>query len=143
MDTPSRVARLVKMFGGEDKLNREVPQQPHKTVNSHSSVLGDEAQHSLAIDEVIEDESTKWWNKHPQIAPPQQLRETVSATMNPTSPEHTPDSCQGETAPYGVNFCPLFAVVRFCYKWVGSEMRQPLATSFFDEGKIWKRGWKV
>lgn len=48
---------------------------------------------------------------------------------------------QGEPAPTGGSFCPLLAVTKFPYRFVGSQYKQPIASAFFDGEKIWNREW--
>lgn len=55
----------------------------------------------------------------------------------------TLDPRKGEASELGMSFCPFLAITKFPYKFVGAEFRQPLATAFFDEGKIYNRHWNM
>lgn len=40
-------------------------------------------------------------------------------------------------------FCPILPVSKFPYKFIRGEASQQIAERFFDEGKFWKREWKL
>lgn len=53
------------------------------------------------------------------------------------------DPRKGEPSELGMSFCPFLAITKFPYKFVKSDFLQPLATAFFDEGKIYNRNWDM
>ena len=57
--------------------------------------------------------------------------------------DFTLDSRKDEPSPPGMSFCPFLAVTKFPYKYVEGSFRQPIATAFFDEGKIYNRSWHL
>ena len=59
------------------------------------------------------------------------------------SGDFTLDPRKGEPAPAGTSFCPFLAIAKFPYKYVDSSFRQPIATAFFNEGKIYNRKWDL
>lgn len=59
------------------------------------------------------------------------------------SSDFTLDPRKGEPAATGTSFCPFLAISKFPYKYVDSSFRQPIATAFFDEGKIYNRKWDL
>ena len=42
-----------------------------------------------------------------------------------------------------MSFCPFIAFTKFPYKYVDPAFRQPIATAFFDAGKIYNRSWEL
>lgn len=53
------------------------------------------------------------------------------------------DPRKDEPSELGMSFCPFLAITKFPYKYVESAFRQPIATAFFDEGKIYNRSWEL
>ncbi|KAF2717467.1 hypothetical protein K431DRAFT_233035 [Polychaeton citri CBS 116435] len=51
--------------------------------------------------------------------------------------------CVGQTAAHGSTFAPFGAVTKYCYKFVSTDYVQPLASAFWDAGKIWNRHWDL
>lgn len=41
------------------------------------------------------------------------------------------------------SFCPLLAVSRFPYKYIGEDAGDRVAKLFFDQGKFWSRAWQM
>lgn len=57
--------------------------------------------------------------------------------------DFTLDARMNELSDVGMCFCPFLAITKFPYKYVDSAFRQPIATAFFDEGKIYNRSWDL
>lgn len=57
------------------------------------------------------------------------------------SEQQTSQSCTDK--PRGLRFCPLLAVVKLPYRYLGQAYMQAIATTFFDGGKIWNREWEL
>jgi len=52
----------------------------------------------------------------------------------------------GEVAPTDIRFCPILALSKFPYKFLGrsnQNSQQAIATAFFDQGKFWGRTWNL
>lgn len=59
------------------------------------------------------------------------------------SGDFTLDPRKGEPASIGTSLCPFLAITKFPYKYVDTSFRQPIATAFFDQGKIYDRKWDL
>jgi hypothetical protein len=57
--------------------------------------------------------------------------------------DFTLDPRRGGPSELGMSFCPFLAVTKFPYKYVASDYRQPIATAFFDENKVYNRSWDL
>jgi hypothetical protein len=57
--------------------------------------------------------------------------------------DFTLDSRKDEPSELGMSFCPFLAITKFPYKYADPALRQPIATAFFDEGKIYNRSWDL
>lgn len=70
-------------------------------------------------------------------------------TSQPVSPKIDLDGSfeldprTGDPAPLGINFSPLLGIIRFPYKFVSKVYMQPIASQFFDQEKVWNRGWDL
>lgn len=53
------------------------------------------------------------------------------------------DSRKGQPAPFGINFVPFIALTKWCYTYAPKHLLQPLASAFFDAGKIYDRDWDL
>lgn len=129
----SRIDRFAKLVGGEENL-------PPKIVEKETTAEAspDAAKETApAVDE--------WWNAEPQL--PQQHPPSHPAAESLNSLHDMAhfdlDPRQGQPAPLGITFAPFAAVTKFCYLFVGDDLRQPLATAFFDAGKIFTREWDL
>ncbi|KAK3723563.1 hypothetical protein LTR37_001815 [Vermiconidia calcicola] len=154
----SRMDRLVNMLGGEQNLPPKLPQPTTSTEPEQTDEVAAEEQTTQedpinklqSMDSYLQENqnSENWWDAVPQIPQPKQPSGTTQA--RPAQPYSSDgslhfifDSEQGRPAPLGMSFAPFVAVTRFCYKFVSKELQQPLATAFFDEGKIWNREWDL
>ena len=150
MAGPSRIERLVKHLGEENlppKLPKVETYVPETTKHDTSK---EDINKFTSTSESADGED--WWNAKPQLVkPPKAPINQQSSNPVPAKPVITNsggitypfDERVGEPAPLGLNFCPLLAVAKFPYKFVPKKLLQPIATAFFDEGKVWTRGWDV
>ena len=153
----SRMGRLIKTLGGEENLppkfepQASEPEEGDDEVVKEDSELNNAFEKLQSMDNFIEEEKERtdnWWDAMPQL--PRQAPKTQTQVTQPTPPYILDDSLHfdfdsrnGDPAPLGFNFCPFTAVTKFCYKFVRKDLQQPIATAFFDEGKIWNREWDL
>ena len=147
--------RLIAVLGGEKNLPPQQPQpienaqQANNTANENTSPTEDPFSKLPSVDDVLQDNHSteNWWDAKPQIQQPVSLSQSQRPAAIPFTSEGAShfefDPRKGEPAPLGINFTPFGAVTKFCYKFVKRELQQPLATAFFDEGKIWNREWDM
>ncbi|KAK5173931.1 uncharacterized protein LTR77_002612 [Saxophila tyrrhenica] len=148
----SRMDRLVKVLGGEENLPPKKPQAqasaPSNTNVNPTEDVADPSSNTKTQDG--EDSAVEWWNLQPQL----HLHEPDPTAPGPATTPTTPhmadgdshynfDPRRGEPAPLGMGYCPFAAVVKYPYKFVKADLRQPLATAFFDASKIWNREWDL
>ncbi|KAF2834940.1 hypothetical protein M501DRAFT_943064, partial [Patellaria atrata CBS 101060] len=50
---------------------------------------------------------------------------------------------RGERGPYGQSYCPVIALSRFPYKFIGQADSELVAGKFFNAGKFWVRQWDI
>lgn len=156
----SRMDRLVQLLGGDENLppkfeppatEPESESEPAQSDNVNiEGVPGIDAaiEKLQSIDSFVQEQKEQpgnWWDAVPQL--PKQTSQTQTQPVHPYlsdgSVHFNFDSRKGEPAPLGLGFCPFTAVTKFCYKFVKREFQQPIATAFFDEGKIWNREWDL
>ncbi|KAF2857921.1 hypothetical protein K470DRAFT_260347 [Piedraia hortae CBS 480.64] len=76
------------------------------------------------------------------MAPKEQPAKTAHATSMQKPPRHTTNN--GFRPPQaGTCFTPFSALTKFPYRYVAKEHMQPIASAFFDGGKIHERDWSV
>ena len=147
MATLSRAERLVAVLG-KDSLPPKLPTSD--TVSYDVANQQTETKEATASTQPAEDlnEGHDWWNTAPQI--PQShftanltTALAVPAISNAGDTTYPFDPDYGKPAPLGVSFSPFLAVTKFPYKFVKKELLQPIASAFFDEGKIWNREWDM
>lgn len=141
MADPSRMDRLIGMLGGEENLPPQLPQQTNASESTNEATKADAPA-----------KQQNWWNAEPDL---EALPVPVAVPQNGSPPvavvPRLPDANShydfvprlGELAPLGMKFAPFLAVTKFCYKFVRKDLQQPLATAFFDAGKIYTRGWDL
>ncbi|KAK1066909.1 hypothetical protein LTR74_006784 [Friedmanniomyces endolithicus] len=151
----SGIQRFHRLIGGEANMPAELPPQPKPA--TLTPVPDEDAKDSEnpfdglpSVQEVIEQSR----------APEEQAKEgcpkSPEGTDSRFTPQFLPSSASplsdadahsqmtmGEPAPRGFSFSPFLPVTRFCYKFVGPQWSQPLATAFFDANKIYNRSWDV
>lgn len=134
----SPLQQLIDLLGGPENLP---PKLPHTEIPSQINAGSKE-----------DDEQPPPIIRDPNYRPPQQrLAQVANVSHIPSSPSavqmgedgvessFTFDSCKGKPSPLGINFVPFIAVTRYCYKFAPRSLMQPLATAFFDAGKIFSR----
>jgi len=158
----SRIERFVNLIGGEQNLPPKLPPPPGpiEQNNNESNEVAEDGNgpsqlqlptvdHFLAKNHPptgTEPSSTSQLpGKEPAAAhfTPQLIPPTVNEAEAEIEIDLTWDDRLGEPAPLGIHFSPFGAVSKFCYKFVNKEFQQPLATAFFDAGKIFARGWDL
>jgi len=143
----SRIERFISLIGGEENLPPKLPASttsPDLTTNKPSSLPTDEhvtaQEHTPA--EVVSPPHVKV-EKEVASTPPAHSHIIHEPPANDDDVDLSWDPRLGESAPYGVDFTPFGAVTKYCYKFVRRELQQPLATAFFDAGKIFARDWDL
>ncbi|KAH9845099.1 hypothetical protein Tdes44962_MAKER06889 [Teratosphaeria destructans] len=148
MATPA-LDRLISLIGGEQNLPPKrdpspppAPSSPQPAQNELSSV------EQYMADNPVEDLPSHLQPKQKQKAPAPSAQPTILQTAQPLPPPLTEGQRQydercGEPAPAGMKFAPFMAITKFPYKYVSHEWRQPLASAFFDEKKIYNRAWDM
>ena len=156
----SRIERFVNLIGGEQNLPPKLPPPPasiEQNTNESDEVANDDNELSKlqmpTVDHFLAEErppaqtetpsTARLLRKEPAAAhfPPQFIPPTVNTAE--AEIDLTWDDHLSEPAPLGINFSPFGAVSKFCYKFVSKEFQQPLATAFFDAGKIFARDWDL
>ena len=139
--------RLIKMLGGEENLPPQIskvepdPPAVEDTETSPDPGNGDVNNTTTEHEDQLTDD---WWNAVPRLPRPNPLQQSnMAPAALAADGSFTFDPRKGEPAPLGIDFSPFAAVTKFCYKFVRKELQQPLATAFFDEGKIWNREWDL
>lgn len=154
----SRFELFTQLVGGEQKLPPRLPTPPpsHDTRDQAHANLDEDEQDSKKIVDAFGNLKTYddlganiEYSAPPapastnrQASKPQQ-NTTVVRSEGATDCDFTPDSRKGEPSELGMSFCPFLAIAKFPYKYVAAEFRQPIATAFFDEGKIYDRPWDL
>ncbi len=129
----SRLERLLDVIGEKNLPPKLPPKEP--TVKKEQNTTA-KAPEKSSTDE------NNWWDAKPIIQQPTTTRSTIPGVTSHNG-AYTPDPHKGAPAPLGIKFSPFIAVTKFPYKFVKPELLQPLASAFFDEGKIWNREWDM
>lgn len=80
------------------------------------------------------------------VLPSIRLRQAPTINVAPAAPDgedFTIDKRKGEFSPLGMCFTPFVALTKYCYKFVDRGWNQPIASAFFDKGKIFRRSWDL
>lgn len=155
----------TRLMGGEQNLPPKLATPPPPTTSSstHSSAdLKDEGVNLNKIVDAFGNLQTydDFVAAHPfsaPDAPAYDSRHAAKPQKNSAAPrrsegtadeaaletDFTLDPRKDEPSELGMSFCPFLAVTKFPYKYVDSAFRQPIATAFFDEGKIYNRPWDL
>ena len=151
----SRMDRLIKLQGGEENLPPKLDEpsassDANTNADSNPPPNDDPFSRLPSIDDVLKEtqhSQTNWWD------PPEHLTKLVKqprahhvatpVTYQDGEATFRFDPRKGEPAPLGLSFSPFLAVTKFCYRFVEKDLVQPLATAFFDAGKIWDREWDI
>lgn len=147
--------RLIRLLGGEENLPRKLASTDSaQQIWREGAEAADEAaagslqqQWPPALEVEPGDD---WWNAMPQIPKPlksvnphRAKQAAVPVILESGEAIFPPDPHQGELAPFGLNFSPFLAITRLPYKFLKRQFLQPVASVFFDEGKIWQREWDM
>jgi len=100
--------------------------------------------------------STQWYaDQQTQVTSNHASSTTAKSTPSSTSTNKPPepsselfrlDERVGEVAPSHLRFCPILALAKFPYKFLGSaawKSQQAIASQFFDQSKFWNRKWDL
>lgn len=142
----SRLERLIKLIGDENlpSKQRDSSAAESDTTDVKHENLSESTTTAATIhpgaDFPGEPDTVQWWNAAPQL-PGGASRQTES--IHHTAVTHPNDSHKGDPAPLGLSFTPFLAITKFPYKFVQKKWMQPLASAFFDQGKIWERKWDM
>jgi hypothetical protein len=85
-------------------------------------------------------------NRHagkPQPNNPSSHANRSTASEADVDSDFTLDPRKDGPSELGMSFCPFLAITKFPYKYADSALRQPIATAFFDGGKIYNRSWDL
>ena len=153
----------TRLMGGKDNLPPKLPTPPpslHPTngndKQTSADVNGEEVSHDKIVDafgnlQTYDDFVTA----HPFPAPqaPAYDNRHAGKTQQPgptrreineaDETDLTLDPHKDEPSEIGMSFCPFIAFTKFPYKYVDPAFRQPIATAFFDGGKIYNRSWDL
>lgn len=152
----------TRLMGGEQNLPPKLPTPPPtaSSTDRPSADLKDEESNPNKIVDAFGNLQTydDFVAAHPfpaPEAPAYDNRHAAKPQQNSAAPrrseqrasetdiEFTLDARKGEPSELGMSFCPFLAITKFPYKYVDSAFRQPIATAFFDEGKIYNRSWDL
>lgn len=149
----NRFDLFTQLAGGEQSLPPRLPTPPpsHDTSEQAPANLDEDEQDSKKIVDAFGNLKTyddlgaappapAYANRH--ASKPQQ-NTTVARSEDAVDSNFTQDPRKGEPSELGMSFCPFLAIAKFPYRYVATEFRQPIATAFFDEGKIYDRPWDM
>jgi len=140
----SRIERFLRLIGGEQNLPPKLPQAPPPSAPTAEESNDVSMQASNEPSTTESPTSTEIAEPNSQTAAPQTIPPASNlGQLNVADVDLTWDERLGEPAPLGIDFSPFGAVSKFCYKFVAREFQQPLATAFFDAGKIFARDWDL
>lgn len=143
----------TQLMGGKQNLPQQLPttSTPPASDPPPSGLNDEEANPSQIVDafgnlQTYDDFVTSfpappapaYENRHAGISHHSTRRSEPDAAI-----DFTLDPRMGEPSEPGMCFCPFLAITKFPYKYVDGAFRQPIATAFFDEGKIWNRSWDL
>lgn len=126
----SRLERLLQAIG-EDNL-------PHPSIAPAAKPQEIEDNQRHLTKSQPTSSANEWWNAQP-VTP--KVAQPITSKQTHVSPQSNPLS--GTPAPLGLRFSPFIAITKFPYKFVQKQWMQPIATLFFDQGKIWEREWDL
>lgn len=144
---------FTRLVGGKDNLPPKLPTPPPPSLPASDSNIPDSKEKTADIVDAFGNLQT--YDDFVNSGPSSHIRGQTATPrhhINNTSRENGSaadsgdfilDPRKGEPAPIGTSFCPFLAIAKFPYKYVDSSFRQPIATAFFDEGKIYNRQWDL
>jgi len=151
----SGIQRFHSLIGGEANMPAELPPQaepaaltPVPDDNAKASENPSDGLPSVqAFDEQSRSPEEQANGERPKTPEGTHSRFTSQFLTSPapllSDADNLSQMAMGEPAPRGFSFSPFLPVTRFCYKFVGPQWSQPLATAFFDANKIYNRSWDV
>ncbi|KAF2773187.1 hypothetical protein EJ03DRAFT_156080 [Teratosphaeria nubilosa] len=144
MATPA-LDRLINLIGGEHNLPpKRDPSPPPAPPAQKELPTAEQYMAENPLEKLPSYLQPKQKQKDPGPSPQPMIRQPAP----PSPPQLTEAQRQydercGEPAPEGMKFAPFVAITKFPYKYVPYEWRQPLASAFFDEKKIYNREWDM
>ena len=151
---------FTRLMGGKDNLPPRLPTPPpaslHTKNGSDHRTLADVDDKDVIQDQIVDAFGNlktydDFVTAHPFPAPQapaydnrragktQQPGPTRRETSETDETDFTLDAHRDEPSEIGMSFCPFIAFTKFPYKYVDPAFRQPIATAFFDGGKIYNR----
>ena len=154
----------TRLMGGKDNLPPKLPTQPppllHTTDGSDERISTDVEEEDATQHKIVDafgnlqtydgfvtahalpaPHAPAYANRHAgktqQPAPTTRERGATDDTDFPLEPR------EDEPSEIGMSFCPFIAFTKFPYKYVDRAFSQPIATAFFDGGKIYNRSWDL
>ena len=161
MSADERFEIYTRLMGGKDNLPPKLaipPSSSHATTNSSdqpTDTNDEEANLGKVVDafgnlQTYDDyvsahpfptpHAPAYDNRHAANPP----RPNRVATSEPDFDiDFTLDPRKDEPSELGMSFCPFLAITKFPYKYANPALLQPIATAFFDGGKIYNRPWDL
>lgn len=153
----------TRLMGGKDNLPPRLPTPPpslHPTNGSGEQTSADANDKNASQDRIVDafgnlQTYDDFVTAHPFPAPQapaydnrhavktQQPGPTKRKTSEADETNFTLDPSKDEPSEIGMSFCPFIAFTKFPYKYVDPAFKQPIATAFFDGGKIYNRSWDL
>jgi hypothetical protein len=151
------------LMGGKDNLPPKLPTPPpslHPTNGNDKQTSADVNGEGVSHDKIVDafgnlQTYDDFVTAHPFPAPQapahdnrhagktQQPGPTRRETSEADETDFILDPHKDEPSEIGMSFCPFIAFTKFPYKYVDPAFRQPIATAFFDGGKIYNRSWNL
>ncbi|KAK1824948.1 hypothetical protein LTR12_000743, partial [Friedmanniomyces endolithicus] len=150
-----RIQRFHSLIGGEANMPAELPPQAEPATltpvpDEHAKDSENPFDELPSVQEVLEqsrapeDQAKGGRPEAPEVTDPRFVPQVLPSSAPPLSDADVhSQTAMEEPAPRGFRFSPFLPVTRFCYKFVGPQWSQPLATAFFDANKIYNRPWDV
>lgn len=150
MSSLDRFDVYTQLMGGKHNLPEKLPSpslSPSRTATTKDPPASEEADPSQIVDafgnlQTYDAFVTATPFPAPS-APAYDNRHARTSGKETSEGDFTLDARMNELSDVDMCFCPFLAITKFPYKYVDSAFRQPIATAFFDEGKIYNRSWDL
>jgi hypothetical protein len=154
----------TRLMGGKDNLPPKLPTPPppslHTTNGSDEQASADVNEEDVSQNKIVDafgnlqtyddfvtahhypaPQAPAYDNRH--AGKPHQPGPTRGERSEADETDFTLDPRKDEPSEIGMSFCPFIAITKFPYKYVDRAFSQPIATAFFDAGKIYNRSWEL
>jgi hypothetical protein len=156
-----RFELYTRLMGGKDNLPPKLPTPPpslHPTNGSDeqpSTDLNEKGANPAKIVDAFGNLQTydEFVTAFPAPAAPAYNNRHAGKPQQPRPAEREPreagefdftlDPRKDEPCEIGTSFCTFLTFTRFPYKYVDPVFLQPIASAFFDGGKIFNRSWNL